>query len=191
MTEAPATSTGPAERAGQVIVVTIAVLAAALLIGALVYAIGTGRRDQSALAAAGCEPGLSSDTRACTTQPMLAAEYTAILTPAAQQLNVDESAYAASAGHDLIAAEIALTAEAATERAFDANLGGITFPPAIAPVADALIRAGQARADELTTQARSSSLNQLLSYDNQVQAATAAVQTQLNRLRAAIDAPVR
>ena len=71
-------------------------LSAVLVIAGLIYALGNAGRSQAALAAAGCEPGLSSNSAPCITQPMLASEYMAILTPATQQQNVDMAAYTAS-----------------------------------------------------------------------------------------------
>jgi hypothetical protein len=176
---------------GAVIVAVTSTLAASLVIAGLVYATGTGARDQAALTAAGCEPGLSSTTHACTTQPMLAAQYAAVLTPAARQLNLDTAAYTASEGHDLAAAEAALSAEVTTEQAFDANLAGIEFPPAITPVAQALIRAGNARANLMAEQSRSTTLTKMRSFNPRVEAATATVQKEMNFILKAIDTPVR
>jgi hypothetical protein len=160
------------------------------VIAGLVYATGTGQRDQAALIAAGCEPGLSSETQPCTTQPMLASEYIAVMTPATSQLTLDGAAYTASEGARLGAAEAALTAEVATERALDTSLAGIVFPPAIAPIARALIRADRARANLLAEQARSSSLTQMRSFDHRVRSATAAVHTEMTLLLKAVRRPV-
>src|SRR5215469_14318889 len=102
-------------KAGAAILMVTSALSALLVIGALIYATGTGGRDEAALAAAGCEPGLSSEAQPCTTQPMLASQYMAILTPATQQLNVDVAAYTANEGHDLAAAEADLRAEVASD----------------------------------------------------------------------------
>jgi hypothetical protein len=178
-------------KAGAIILMATSCLSALLVIGSLIYAAGTGGRDEAALAAAGCEPGLSSETQACTTQPMLASQFMAILTPATQQLTVDVAAYTASEGHDLAAAEAALRAEAASDQAFDTSLAGMTFPPAITPMAQALIRADQARANLITEQARSSSLTQMRSFDHRVQVASAAVEAEMNLILKAVDTPVR
>jgi len=188
----PAQAAGGREqtRAGAIMLAVISALSAVLVIAGLFYATGTAGRDQAALAAAGCEPGLSSEAQPCITQPMLASEYLAILTPATGQVNVDDGAYAADEARDLRAAEAALTAEVSADQAFDASLGGIRFPPAITPLAQALIRADQARARLLAEQARSSSLAQLRSFDQRVQASDAAVQADMRRLLRAIDAPV-
>ena len=86
-------------------------------------------------------------------------------------------------------AEAALTAEVTAENAFDASLAGIKFPPAIAPIATALIRIGQARAHLITEQARSSSLTQLRSFNHRLRLSSAAVQTQMNLMLKALDSP--
>lgn len=125
----------------------------------------------------------------CTTAQMLASQYMGIITPASQQLNADVAAYTANERHDLAAAEAALTAELAAEKAFDASLAGIEFPPAIAPIARALIRADQARAKLIAEQARSSSLTRLRSFNHRVQVAGAAVQTEMKLILKAVDSP--
>ena len=127
--------------AGRVILMVSSILAAVLVIAGLVYAMGTPERHKAALAEAGCEPGLSPAGLQCTTAQMLASQYLAIMTPASQQLNADVAAYTASERHHLAAAEAALTAEVASEHAFDTSLAGIAFPPAIAPIAKALAQA--------------------------------------------------
>jgi hypothetical protein len=175
--------------AGRNLVVAISSLSALLVLAGLIYAVGTGGRQQAALAAAGCEPGLSPAGQPCTTAQMLTASYLAIVTPARQQLDVDAAAYTAAEGHDLTAAEAALTAEAATERAFDKRLARITFPAAIAPLARALIQADQARATLTAEQARSASLTRLRSFNHRVQAAGAAVQADMQHIRKALASP--
>ena len=110
------------------------------------HATGIGQRHTTALAAADCEPNLSPSGQQCTTQPMLAAEYAALLAPASQQLTTDAVAYTANETDHLAVAEAALTAEAATERALGRSLAAFPFPPGIAPIAKGLIQANQARA---------------------------------------------
>lgn len=175
--------------AGWVILAVISVVAAVLVIAGLIYAVGTGQRHQAALAAAGCEPGLSPSGLQCTTAQMLASQYMAIMTPASQQLNAYQAAYTSNERHHLATAEAALTAEVTTENAFDTSLAGIKFPPAIAPVAKALVQADQARAKLIAEQARSSSLTQLRSFNHQVQVASAAVQTEMKLILKALDPP--
>ena len=182
---------GQQEKAGQMILAIASVVSGLLVIAGLVYAAGTGARDQATLTAGGCEPGLSSETQACTTQPMLKSQYMAVLTPANQQLTVEQAAYAAYEGRDLVAAKGALSAEVTTEQTFDASLAGIALPPAIVPIAGALIRADQALAKLTAEQARSATLTQLRSFNPRVQAAAAAVQTELHLILTAVDAPVR
>jgi hypothetical protein len=177
--------------AGRIIVMVSSLLAALLVIAGLSYAMGTGQRHEAALAAAGCEPNLSPSGLPCTTAQMLASQYAAIMTPAIQQLNADVAAYTASERHNLAAAEMALTAEVASEHAFGTSLAGIAFPPAIAPMARALAQANQALAQLTAEQARSSSLTQLRSFNHQVQVTSAAVQAEMRLVGQALDPPPR
>ena len=176
--------------AGGIMIMISSCLSALLLIAAIIYALGTGGRTQAALTAAGCEPTLTPSMQQCTTQPILKGQYLAVITPATQQLNTDAAAYAASEGDHLAVAEAALKAEVTSERALDASLTAFAFPPAIKPLARALISANQARATLTAEQARSSSLSRMRSFDHQVQLADAAVQTQLRLVRNAVDTPL-
>jgi hypothetical protein len=175
---------------GGIMIMTSSCLSALLLIAAIIYALGTSGREQAALAAAGCEPTLTPPMQQCTTQPILASQYLAVITPATQQLTTDAAAYAASEGDHLAVAEAALKAEVTSERALDASLTAFAFPPAIAPLARALINANQARATLTAEQAQSSSLSRMRSFDHQAQLADAAVQTAMKLVRAAVDAPL-
>jgi hypothetical protein len=176
--------------AGGVIITAVSCLSTLLLIATFVYATGIGQRHTTALAAADCEPNLSPSGQQCTTQPMLAAEYTALLAPASQQLTTDAAAYAANEGGHLAVAEAALTAEVSAEQALGRGLAAFPFPPAVAPVAKALIQANQARIALTAEQARSSSLARLRSFNHRVQLAAAAVQTEMTLVRTAVDAPL-
>jgi hypothetical protein len=176
--------------AGGIMIMISSCLAALLLIAACIYALGTGGRTQAALAAAGCEPTLTPSMQQCTTQPILKGQYLAVITPATQQLNTDAAAYAASEGDHLAVAEAALKAEVTSERALDASLTAFAFPPAIKPLARALISANQARATLTAEQAQSSSLSRMRSFNHQVQVADAAVQTEMTLVRTAVDAPL-
>jgi hypothetical protein len=174
---------------GWVIIMVSSALAALLVIAGVVYATGTAQRHEAALAAAGCEPGLSPSGLQCTTQQMLTSQYLAILTPASQQVNADMAAYTVGERHDLAAAEAALAAEATSEKAFGASLAGIEFPPAIAPIATRLVQADQALAKLIAEQARSSTLTQLRSFNQRVQAASGAVQTEMKLILKALHSP--
>jgi hypothetical protein len=180
----------PGMTSGGVIITAVSCLSALLVIVALVYATGIGQRHTAALAAADCEPNLSPAGQQCTTQPMLAAEYTAMLASTSQQLTTDAVAYAANEGHHLAVAEAALTAEVAAERALGRSLAAFPFPPGIAPIARGLIQANQALATLTAEQARASSLTRLRSFDHRIQLADAAVQTETRLVRTAVDAPL-
>jgi hypothetical protein len=172
--------------AGRIILMAISILAAVLVLAGLFYATGSGGRHKAALAAAECEPNLSPSGLQCTTVQMLNGQYMAIVTPAVQQLNIDEAAYTANEGRSLATAEVALTSEMTSERALDARLASFPFPPGASPVAKALIQANQARANLTAEQARSSSLTQMRSFNQQVDAASAAVQKEMKLLRNAL-----
>jgi hypothetical protein len=175
------------QKTGQVILIASSCLAALLVLAGLVYAVGTGGRSAAAAAAAGCEPGMTSESAPCTTKQELAGQYTAVMTPASQQLSIDAAAYTAAAEHHLATAKAALTSEAATEQTLDAALAGIKFPPAVAPVAAALIRAEQARAKLTAEQAQASSLTALKAFNHRVQVADAAVQAEMKLMLKALD----
>ena len=188
--ETHAEGSGRHPTSGGIMIMASSCLSALLLIAAIIYALGTSGREQAALAAAGCEPTLTPPMQQCTTQPILASQYLAVITPATQQLNTDAAAYAASEGDHLAVAEAALKAEVTSERALDASLTAFAFPPAIAPLARALINANQARATLTAEQARSSSLSRMRSFDHRVELADAAVQNEMKLVRAAVDAPL-
>jgi hypothetical protein len=176
----------PRTTAGGIIIVAISLLAALLVTAGLIYAAGTSERHKVALAAAGCEPGLSPSGLQCTTAQMLTSQYMAIMTPANQQLLTDEAAYTAAERNNLTAAKAALAAEVTSEHAFDANLAGVKFPAAIAPIAKALIKANQARAKLTTQQEGAATLANLRSFNHRHQAANAAVQTEMTAIRKAL-----
>jgi hypothetical protein len=204
--------------AGKVILMISSSLAAVLVIAGLIYATGTGQRHVAAMAAAGCVPSLFISGLPCTTGQMMASEYLAIATPANQQLSTDMAAYAVNEKSDLAAAKAALTAEAASEQAFDASLSaqlftpqnmatadaliqnatsnGTTVPlasalfsPQVTAIANRLIQANQARATLTAEQARSTSLTQLQSFNHRAEVASAAVGVEVNLIRKALGLP--
>jgi hypothetical protein len=174
-------------RAGGVILAAVALLSTFLVLWGLYYAAGDRERHKVALAAAGCEPNLLSINVGCTTVQMLNSRYKSIANPVIQQVNADVAAYTANERHHLAAAEAALTAEVTSENAFDTSLVRFPFPPAVAPVAKALIRANQARAKLIAEQARSSSLTRLRSFNVRVKVASTAVHTEMKLIRTALE----
>jgi hypothetical protein len=172
--------------AGRIILMASSILAAVLVLAGLFYATGTSGRHKAALAAAECEPNLSPSGLQCTTVQMLNGQYMAIVTPAVQQLNIDEAAYTANEGRSLATAEVALTSEITSERELDARLASFPFPPGVSPVVKALIQANQARANLTAEQARSSSLTQMRSFNQQIDVDGAAVQKEMKLLRNAL-----
>jgi hypothetical protein len=182
---------GQPETLGRAILVIVSGLSAVLVIAGLIYASGTGARMEANLFQQGCEPGLSSNAQACTTQPQLAAEYKAVLDPAAQQMSVATTAYTANETRDLAAAKAALTSQVTTEQAFDTSLAGITFPPAMTPIAQGVIRADEALATLTAKQATAATIAKMRAYNHRVQVATVAVETRMDLLLKAVDAPVK
>jgi hypothetical protein len=207
------------QTAGGVIIVAVSILAGILVIAGLIYATGTSARHKAAVLAGGCEPTLFISGLPCTTQAMVAGQYQAIVNPAIRQLTADTAAYQANEKHHLVAAEAALTSEVSTEQGFDNTLAAmaftpqnranalrlitgaemignpvpsaaITFTPQMTVAADALIQANQALAKLTAQQARSTTLTQLRSFNPKTAAAGAAVQTEMNLLRKAVDAPL-
>ena len=170
-------------RAGGVILAAIALLSTFLVLWGLYYATGTGERHKVALAAAGCEPNLLSVNVGCTTVWMLERQWTQLTTSDLQQLNADVADYTISARRSLARAELALTAEVATAKAFDTSLARFPFPPVVAPSAETLIQAIQARIRLTAEQARSSSLPQLRSFNGRVDASGATIQADMKLVR--------
>jgi hypothetical protein len=178
-------------RAGAIILAITSSLAAILVILGLVYATGTNARSAAAIAAAGCEPGTGSEAAPCITPAMILSQYKAIFTPAARQMSLDAAAYTASERAHLDAAEAALTAEVTTMQDFDTSLGAINFTAAITPLASAVIRTDQALASLTAQQAQATTLTKMRSYNQRVQAATAAVRAAMNLLVKALGTPVK
>jgi hypothetical protein len=211
------TNAGGDSAAGKVILLIVSSLSALLVLLGLFYFTGASSRHQAAVAVSGCEVSLYISSLPCITQPMVVSEYDAIMTPADKLLGADMAAYDANQAHDLVAAEAALTSEAATEQTLDGDLAtimftpqntartlaqltssasnsdpvplsAVTLTPKMTVIANALVQADQSRATVLAEQARSTSLAQLRSFDRRVAAAGSVVQTELALLRTAVDA---
>jgi hypothetical protein len=207
------------ERFGRVLVVSVAILAGILVLAGLVYATGTSARHKAAVLAGGCEPTLFIKALPCITQAMVISKYQGIVIPAGRQLSADMAAYQASEAHNLVAAEAALGAAVATERALGSDLAAamftpqnkartlslitgaemvgasvpsaaVTFTPQATVIADALARANQALATLTAKQARSASLTQMRSFNTRVAAASTAVQTEVNLVLKTLKLPL-
>jgi hypothetical protein len=204
---------------GRNILIFVALLSSVLVIAGLIYAPGSSARSKAAALAADCELTLFKSGIPCITQKMVASQYDAIVTPASKQLNAEGAAYTAKERRNLAAAEAALTAEVATEHAFENSLAAaaftpqnrarsitlitnaasfsqpvplaaITFTPQMTVIVDALIRDIATVAKLTAAQARSSSLTQLRTFNPSVDAATVAAQTELKLLDTAVATPV-
>jgi hypothetical protein len=167
--------------AGRFIIAFVALFSAVVVIIGLAYAAGDGERRRVLLAQGDCAPVASLNTRGldCTLESQLASQYTQMTTPVGKQMATYAGAYAASEFHNLPAAEGILTAEVAAENSLDASLKQFTFPPVFASATNKLIADNEAATKLTARQAQSSSLAQLQSFDSRVQAAIAAVRTDL------------
>ncbi len=174
--------------AGGVILAIAATLSAILVIAGLVYLAGNGPRHQRALAAAGCEPNLSPDPSdvPCTTVWEIERSYTKLTTTAIKQLDADAAAYTANEGINLAAAVAALRAETTSATALETSLARFPFSAFVAPRAKVLVQAIQDRVKLLAEQARSSTLAQLQSFNAQIDAGSAAIETDMNLLHTAV-----
>jgi hypothetical protein len=159
-----------------------------LVIAGLAYLAGNGPRHQRALAAAGCEPNLSPEPSdvPCTTVWDIQRSYTKLTTTAISQLNADVAAYTANEGTNLAAAQAALSAEVTSATSLETNLTRFPFSAFVAPRAKVVVRAIQARIKLITEQARSTTLAQLQSFNAQVDAVSAAIETDMNLLHTAV-----
>jgi hypothetical protein len=141
------------------------------------------------LASGGCTSAQQARRHSTPSMRALAAEYMAIARPANHRLDVAVEAYEHHAHDNLAAAEAALRLEAATERRFDRQLAAITFPPAIASTASALIRVNEIRARLTERQARARSISALLSFADDHKMADAQVEAQVRVIRAQLGLP--
>jgi hypothetical protein len=201
---------------GGVLLVAISILAGILVLAGLLYATGTGARHKTALALNDCEPSQSPSGLPCNTQAMVLSQFQGIVTPAGKQLNADMVAYRANEGLHLAAAEAALTSEVATEQALDNSLAAVAYTPQnyanavnlitinfdagtptpsaailLTPqttvMAGALMQDNQALAKLTAEQAKSTTVAQLKSFNDRVDAANAAVLAEINAIRKALE----
>lgn len=164
----------------------ISIFCTFMVLWGLYYATGTTERHKVALAAAECEPNLTSNNTPCVTVPMLVSEYASMTKPAIQQLNADVALYTTNESHDLAAAKAALSAEVTVADELLKSMAKFPFPPFATAQATATIDAIQARVKLMTEQAHSSSLTQLRSFNARVDADAAVIRTDLKRLSKAV-----
>jgi hypothetical protein len=203
---------------GGVVLVAISILAGILVLAGLFYAVGTSARHKTALAVNDCEPSLSPSGLPCNTQQMVLGQFEGIVTPVGKQLNADMVAYRTNERHHLAAAEAALTSEVATEQALNNSLAAVAYTsqnygnainlitlafdagnatpsaailltPQTTVMADALMRANQALAKLTAEQAKSTTLTQLRSFNDRVDAANAPVLAEINAIHKALEVP--
>ena len=206
------------ETFGGFLVVAISILSGILVLAGLVYAMGTSARHKTALALNDCVPSLSPSGLPCNTQQMVLGQFEGIVTPVGKQLNADMVAYRTNERHHLAAAEAALTSEVATEQALNNSLAAVAYTsqnygnainlitlafdsgaptpsaailltPQTTVMADALMRANQALAKLTAEQAKSTTLIQLQSFNDRVDAANAAVLAEINAIHKALEVP--
>jgi hypothetical protein len=205
-------------RVGGVLLVAISILAGILVLAGLFYAMGAGTRHKTALALNDCVPSLSPSGLPCNTQQMVLGQFEGIVTPVGKQLNADMVAYHANERHHLAAAEATLTSEVATEQALNNSLTAVAYTsqnygnainlitlafdagtptpsaailltPQTTVMADALMRANQALAKLTAEQAKSTTLTQLQSFNDRVDAANAAVVAEINAIQKVLEVP--
>jgi hypothetical protein len=203
---------------GGVLLVAVSILAGILVLLGLFYATGAHARNKTALAVADCVPSQSPSGLPCNTQQMVLSQFQGIVTPVGKQLNADMVAYRANEGHHLAAAEAALTSEVATEQALDNSLAAAAFTPQnwanainlitidtdagnplpsatilLTPqttvMADALMRANQALAKLTAEQAKSTTLTQLRTFNDRVDAGNATVLADINAIHKVLELP--
>jgi hypothetical protein len=203
---------------GGVLLAAISILAGILVLAGLFYALGDHARNKTALALNDCVPSLSKSGLPCNTQQMVLSQFQGIVTPAGKQVNADMVAYRVNEGRHLAAAEAALTSEVATEQALDNSLAAVAYTPQnyanainlitlaadagtntpsaailLTPqttvMADALTRANQALAKLTAEQAKSTTLTQLRSFNDRVDAANATVLADINAIHKVLEVP--
>jgi hypothetical protein len=119
----------------------------------------------------------------------IASDYTAVASPAGRALTAEVDGYAHNRRRDLVAAKSDLMREVQTVGSFDSQLKTVSFPSAAATAADALTQADQKLAKLIGLQARAPSLRRMRSFDHRVEAAAAAVKTQVGLIRQALGLP--
>jgi hypothetical protein len=206
------------ETAGGILLVAISILSGILVLAGLFYATGAHARNRAALALNECVPSQSPSGLPCNTQAMVLSQFQGIVTPAGKQLNAEMFAYRTNEKRHLAAAEASLTSEVATEQALDSSLTTVAYSsqnyaiainlitinfdagtptpsaavlltPQTTVMADALIRANQALAKLTAEQAKSTTLTQLRSFNDRVDAANAAVLADINAIHKALEVP--
>ncbi len=140
------------------------------------------------LAAAGCATHHPASGEQAGTKA-LAARYLVIARAANHRLEVAVDSYNRLARSNLAAAKADLLSEAATELWFDQHLLRISFPPAIAPVARALVAANDQRIRLTRSQARATTIAALLVFNARHRAADAAVEVQVRIMRKDLGLP--
>jgi hypothetical protein len=119
----------------------------------------------------------------------IASLYSNLAGPADRALAPEIQAYAVNRQHNLAAAKLDLSNEVKAETSFDNQLGEITFPPAADPHADTLTALDAKRISLIRLQLKATSLRKLRALDGRVEAASAAVDSQVKIMRADLDLP--
>jgi hypothetical protein len=143
----------------------------------------------SSVGSAGGPPAIPSVTIDPAALQQLAGQYLAIAKPANERLEDAVDGLEDHQKDDLRAAVADLRSQAATERWFDQHLLRIKFPPSIAAIATAIVRANNARIQLTEMQAKSRTLAQLRGFDRLHKAADAAVEVPVRAIRKALSLP--
>jgi hypothetical protein len=119
----------------------------------------------------------------------IASDYTAVASPADQAIAAEVDGYSHNRDHNLAAAKSDLLREVNTLASFDTQLATVAFPGAAATAATALTQAEENLAKLIRLQVRAPSLRRMRSFDPRVEAAAAAVKTQVGLIRQALGLP--
>jgi hypothetical protein len=149
-----------------------------------------------AVVAAGCATATHStppathtaSTSSATSTAQFAARYLAIATPANHVLDVSFDALS-DHDDDLAASASLLQTIASTERSFDRDLLALQLPGQLGQIADAMVRVNEARATLTTQAATASSVASLRTYETELDAMNAPVETQVRALRVDLRLP--
>lgn len=172
--------------------VTSLVTAGSVLLAAGCASSGTAARSPASHSTAGSMPaaGNGNTTAAAARLNAMAARYMAIARPANRELDHEFDGFDDHMKDgDLAAARADLRAAAVTERRFDRQLTGLSFPPRAEPFVRLLYRANQARAALTSTAAGATSLRELRGYQRRLDAANEPVEDAVRIIRGQLGLP--
>ena len=166
------------------------VTAGSVLLAAGCASSGTAARSPASHSTAGNVPAAGNMAAAAARLKAMAARYMAIARPANRELDHEFDGFGDHMNDgDLAAARADLGAAAVTERRFDRQLTGLSFPPRAEPFVRLLYRANQARAALTSTAAGATSLRELRGYQRRLDAANGPVEDAVRIIRGQLGLP--